>query len=69
MQGVERFVAGQDPVNELAVAVYEALDGKPDIFLGHAAHFEQAGLKLLQLLLKVPNDARDRFHHPNRPVT
>ena len=57
---VERLVAGQDAVDEIAVAIDEPLDGEPDLLLGQPAHLEQARLELLELLLKVPDDAVPR---------
>ena len=59
----------QHAVDEVVVAIDEALDGEADVLLGQAAHFEQPGLELFELFLKMPDDAFDRFHQPNLPVT
>ena len=56
---VDRFVAGQDRLDEAEVAVGQALDGMADAFLGQAAHFEQAGLEHFEFFLKVSDEA---FH-------
>ena len=51
------------------VALDQPLDGEPHLFLGEAAHFEQPGLELFELFLEMPDDAFDRLHQPNLPVT
>ena len=61
VQRVERLVAGQHALDQVAVALDEPLDREAHFFFGQAAHFEQPGLELLELFLKVPDDAFDRF--------
>ena len=68
MEHVERAVARQDACDEVAVAVDQALDGQPDLFLRQPAHFEQTGLELFELRLKVPDALLRRSHYPNLPV-
>ena len=44
------------------VALDQPLDRQAHLFLGEPAHLEQPVLELLELLLKMPDDASDRFH-------
>ena len=60
---------GQHALDEIAVAVDQPLDREAHLFFGEAAHLEQPRLELLELLLEMPDDAFDRFHYPNLPVT
>ena len=53
VQPVHRLVAAQHAVDQFAIAIDERLHGEAHLFLGQAAHLEQPGLELLQLLLKV----------------
>ena len=62
---VDRRVAAEDLLDERQVAVDQRLDGGSHAVLRQAAHLEQPGLELIQLLLEVRNVGR----HPNRPVT
>ena len=63
MQRVERLVAAQHALDEVAVAIDEALDGQAHLLLGEAAHFEQPRLELLELFLEMPDAlASDEFH-------
>ena len=44
-------------VDQVAVALDQALDRQAHLFLGQAAHLEQPGLELLELFLEMPDDA------------
>ncbi len=76
VQRVERLVAGEHALDQLAVAVDQALDREAHLLLGQAAHLEQAGLELLELFLKMPDAGsvtcrvlHAEASYPNRPVT
>ena len=53
VQLVDRRVAGEHAVDEGAVALDQPLDRRAHAVLGQAAHFEQPGLELFELFLKV----------------
>jgi hypothetical protein len=55
VQLIDRTVTGEDPIHDRGVPVDQRLDHRAHAFFGQAAHFEQAGLELLQLLLEVRN--------------
>ena len=59
----------QRPLDEVLVALDQPLDGQPHLFFGETAHLEQPGLELFELFLEMPDDALDRLHQPNLPVT
>ena len=68
VERVQRLVAAHHAVDDAVVAVHEALDREADVLLGQAAHLEQPGLALFELLLKVRNDALfDRLHLAEPP--
>ena len=67
MQLVDGTIAGQNPFDLVGIARDQTLDGAPYPVLGQPAHFEQPGLQLFKLLLKMPPYAF--CHQPNLPVT
>ena len=69
VQLVDGRVAAEHALDRRHVAVDQAAHGQPQAVLGQSAHFEQAGLELLELLLKVRDVAFVSCAYPNRPVT
>ena len=57
MQRVDRLVAGERLIDQRDVAFDQPLDRDAHFFLGEPAHFEEARLELLELLLEMPDDA------------
>ena len=57
VQRVERLVAGEHAVDQIAVALDQPLDRQAHLFFGQAAHLEQPRLELFELFLKMPDDA------------
>jgi hypothetical protein len=53
VQLVDRAVAGEDALDQLRVALDQRLERRSNAVLREPAHFEQAGLELFELLLKV----------------
>jgi hypothetical protein len=50
---VDRTIAVDDASDRIGVAADQAVDGSPHTILGKTTHFEQAGLQLLEISLKV----------------
>ena len=69
VQRVERAVRGQHARNQIAVAIDETFDRQAHLFLGEAAHLEESGLQLFELILKMADALFGRSHYPNLPVT
>ena len=70
VQLVDGRVAAEHALDQSRVALDQPAHGQPHAVLGQAAHFEQAGLELFELFLKV-RDVTLLSHggYPNRPVT
>ena len=62
VERVQRTVARQDARDQIAIAVDQPLDREADGFLGEPAHFEQAPLELLELVLEMPDALFGRRH-------
>ena len=49
-------------IDQIVIAIHQALDRQAYFLFGLAAHFEEPGLELFELLLEMTDDAFDGLH-------